>query len=192
VVSLWEVPLYIDDYSFEWDPDLVLMHFALIPGSRIAPGCTDVTWPAPLLHIVPNLEPIVPYLGSCWHPDDLTLYHVVLSTNRSLRRPSADSRWHDIFQFWVLPGLYFLQNGPYILVIQFSLLKAAGPQTTAIRAAGAHTCLTCACALTLWQCVHSSQHRHQHCCVFGLDGARKWKCIVVGTESNRRFVPWGS
>jgi hypothetical protein len=24
----------------------------------------------------------------------------------------------DVLLFWVLPGLYFLQNGPYVLVLQ--------------------------------------------------------------------------
>jgi hypothetical protein len=26
----------------------------------------------------------------------------------------------DVFPFWALPGFYFLQNGPYVLVVQFS------------------------------------------------------------------------
>jgi hypothetical protein len=62
VVSLWEMPLYIDGCFFEWDPVLVLMHFTVIPGSGVAPGCRDVILPVPLFHIVSYLEPMVSLL----------------------------------------------------------------------------------------------------------------------------------
>jgi hypothetical protein len=72
LVALWERPCYIDRYPFEWDPDVVLMSLAPIPGSGAPTGCAVVARLAPLLNIISCLELVVPL--PCliqWPPDGL-------------------------------------------------------------------------------------------------------------------------
>lgn len=49
-----------------------------------------------------------------------------------------------IFPFWVLPGLYFLRNGPCILSFCCSVLRAAGCQPAVATAEIACVCLMAA------------------------------------------------
>jgi hypothetical protein len=58
LVTSWEGPCSIDGYSFEWSPDIILVHLAMIPGSWSATGCTGVALSAPFLNISSHLEPV--------------------------------------------------------------------------------------------------------------------------------------
>jgi hypothetical protein len=73
----------------------------------------------------------------------------------SVRRAAAG----DVFPFWALSGLYFLQNGPYVLVGGLVVvLGAAGSQTAKATSEKVFIWLTSAFLSTLWQWVHSSWH----------------------------------
>jgi hypothetical protein len=54
----WEGPSYVNGYSFERSPHVILVHSAPIPGPRAATGCTNVALPAPFLNIRSFLKPV--------------------------------------------------------------------------------------------------------------------------------------
>jgi hypothetical protein len=54
------MPCYINGYTFEPAPNIVLMHLTSIHGPRAATGCTGFTLPTPLFNIICFLEPVVP------------------------------------------------------------------------------------------------------------------------------------
>jgi hypothetical protein len=60
LAASWEEPCYIDGYSFERSPDIILVHLATIPGPRFATGCIDVALSAMFLNIGYRLEPAEP------------------------------------------------------------------------------------------------------------------------------------
>jgi hypothetical protein len=50
---------YVDGYSLEQSPDVVLMHKEQIPGSWAATGCAGVAIPVPLLNSASCLKPLI-------------------------------------------------------------------------------------------------------------------------------------
>jgi hypothetical protein len=63
LVTLWEGTCYVSGYPSKWDPEVILMHLALIPDLGTMTGCTGVALLAPLLNIIFSLESVVPLLG---------------------------------------------------------------------------------------------------------------------------------
>jgi hypothetical protein len=157
LVTPWEGPCYVDSYPFERGPEVVLMHFAPIPGSGVATGCIGVSQQTPFLNIVSFLEPVVSspdsfrvLLTPKLPPDsppcssearrllrsDGELSGLFLIVRRLIPSgalvcqtsqrgisigPVAFLRGAavgDVFLFWALSGLHFLQSGSYVLVIQ--------------------------------------------------------------------------
>jgi hypothetical protein len=129
--------------------------------------------------------------------------------------PSADSQWHSSMPFQLgisngpnsfctwgcdrsrrYPVSVSSWMGPMSWSFCCSLLKAAGSQPAPATAAVGRTCLTSACALTVWQWVHSPQHgrreRASALFVSSLDRAQKWSYTVASAKSCMRFVLRGS
>jgi hypothetical protein len=58
LVTPWKGPCYINGYSFEGGPNIILVHLALIPDLWATTGCTGVALSAPFLNIGSCLEPV--------------------------------------------------------------------------------------------------------------------------------------
>jgi hypothetical protein len=63
LVASREGPCYVNGYSFERSPDIILVHLAPIPGPRPTTGCTGVELSAQFLNICSRLE-AVEYLSN--------------------------------------------------------------------------------------------------------------------------------
>jgi hypothetical protein len=93
----------------------------------------------------------------------------------------------DIFPFWALSCLYYLQNEPFVMVFNSSLLRVAGSQPAAATDAIARTCLMSPHASNLWQCIHSSWHGRQER-TSALLCFRPWRCLEVKSCSCKRWM----
>jgi hypothetical protein len=89
LVALWEGPCYISGYAFKWGPNIVLRHFALIPGPGAATGCTGVALLAPCLSIVSCLDLIQDLVDT---QSDLMVHHAVWSVH-CLLCPKGELIW---------------------------------------------------------------------------------------------------